>query len=363
VATETDDELFESLRGQADEVTLKSRAMDAAPIGITIADMQAEGDPLIYVNEGFEDLTGYSLEEVVGDNCRFLQGEETREEPVRRMREAIEAGESVQVELRNYQRDGTPFWNDVRLAPITVDDEIPYYVGFQQDITLRKEHQRHLERQRDDLDILNQMVRHDIRNDLQVVLGSLELLRPHAPEAVQEQLDVALDRTDQAISLTQAAAELAETMLSTGTTLEPVPLLDNLAAEIEDARSFDDDATVQVDGDLPAVEVRADDMLDAVFRNILQNGIKHNDSDQPEMTVSAAVDDDRVRVAIADNGPGVPDRQKETIFGKGAGKTKPGSAGVGLYLVSRLVDNYDGTIHVEDNEPRGAVFVVRLQIA
>ena len=118
---------------------LKTRTMDEAPVGITIADATEPDMPLIYVNAAFERMTGYSTSYAVGRNCRFLQGEATREKPVRQMRTAIENGEPTTVELRNYRRDGELFWNEVTLAPLRDEaDEIAYYVGFQQDVTRRK---------------------------------------------------------------------------------------------------------------------------------------------------------------------------------------------------------------------------------
>lgn len=337
--------------------------MDAAPIGITIADMQADNEPLVYINECFERMTGYTIEETLGENCRFMQGEKTEAEPVQRMRQAIEAREPVQVELRNYRKDGTMFWNQIRLAPIPYNGEVPYYVGFQQDITLRKEYQRHLETQRDDLAVLNQMVRHDIRNDLQVVLSSLELLAPHVPAEQQDRLAVAFERIERAISLTRSAADLAEAMLSTGLSLEPVSLTDALAPELDTARSAEPDATVTLDGDLPAVDVVADDMLDAVFRNLLQNALAHSDRDHPSVTVSATVEDEVVRVAVADDGPGVPDDRKEEILTEGVTGEDSGSTGIGLHLVTRLLDSYNGALSIEDNEPRGAIFTVEVELA
>jgi len=125
---------------RAVEVTeaLKESAMDAAPIGITITDPSLPDNPLVYVNDAYERLTGYSREEVIGWNCRFLQGEGTREEPVRRIREAVDAGESVSVTLRNYRKDGEMFWNRVNIAPLYDDGEPEYFVGFQTDVTRRK---------------------------------------------------------------------------------------------------------------------------------------------------------------------------------------------------------------------------------
>jgi PAS domain S-box-containing protein len=116
---------------------LKERAMDEAPVGITISDPSLPDNPLVYVNDAYERLTGYSRDEIVGRNCRVLQGPETRDEPVAEMRRAIEAGERVSVELRNYRKDGTEFWNRVDIAPIYEDGDITNFVGFQTDVTRR----------------------------------------------------------------------------------------------------------------------------------------------------------------------------------------------------------------------------------
>ena len=73
--------------------------------------MGRDDEPLVIVNDGFARLTGYEVERTLGTNCRFLQGEGTSEEPVARMRRAIDDGEPVQETIRNYRKDGTPFWN------------------------------------------------------------------------------------------------------------------------------------------------------------------------------------------------------------------------------------------------------------
>lgn len=138
---------------------LIERAIDEAPIGITIADARQRDDPLIYLNDAFERLTGYSPEETLDTNCRFLQGEGTASEPVAAMREAIANEESVSVELRNYRKDGTEFWNGVDIAPIHDEGEVTHFVGFQTDITARKEAEfevkrrvREVEREREKLE-------------------------------------------------------------------------------------------------------------------------------------------------------------------------------------------------------------------
>ncbi|WP_407067009.1 PAS domain-containing protein [Haloarcula brevis] len=124
-------------------LTRNTRSMDEAPIGITITDPSQEDNPIIYVNDRFQELTGYSEAEVLGRNCRFLQGEATDPEPVARMREAVNNEDPVSVELRNYRKDGTEFWNQVSIAPVRDDDgSVVNYVGFQHDISDQRRRER-----------------------------------------------------------------------------------------------------------------------------------------------------------------------------------------------------------------------------
>ncbi|MFW6017613.1 MAG: bacterio-opsin activator domain-containing protein [Halapricum sp.] len=139
-------------RTAEEERRLKERAMDEAPVGMTIADATLPDEPLIYVNDAFERITGYSKSETVGVNCRFLQGEDTEIEKTLEIRDALEAGEPASVELRNYRKDGTFFWNELKITPIRDENgEITNYVAFQQDVTDRKEAELQLERERERL--------------------------------------------------------------------------------------------------------------------------------------------------------------------------------------------------------------------
>ncbi|MDS0223003.1 PAS domain-containing protein [Haloarcula sp. S1AR25-5A] len=122
-----------------DTLSLRERAMDAAPIGIVITDPHLADNPIIYANDRFVELTGYQRDEIVGRNCRFLQGPDTRREPVAKMRRAIASEESVTVELRNYRKDGAVFWNRVTIAPLfDAQGDLDHFVGFQEDVTNRR---------------------------------------------------------------------------------------------------------------------------------------------------------------------------------------------------------------------------------
>jgi len=127
------------------ELRLKTRAIEEAPVGVTISDPHREDNPIVYANGHFQQLTGYREDEILGRNCRHLQGPATDSELVAELREAVDEPHPVTVELRNYRKDGTEFWNRVTVAPVRDDaGELTNFVGFQEDITERKEREQEL---------------------------------------------------------------------------------------------------------------------------------------------------------------------------------------------------------------------------
>ena len=220
-----------------------------------------------------------------------------------------------------------------------------------------------LAEQRDDLRLLNQVMRHDIRNDLQLIGAYAELLEDHVDEEGEEYLEIIKESTESATDLTTTARDLARVMLDADSEVRSVSIEGVLAQQVEELRSGHPGAVVAIEGSIPDVEVAGNDMLGSVFRNLLANAIQHNDETPPTVTVSAVERDGVVEVRVADNGPGVPDAQSEEIFGRGEKGLESSGAGIGLYLVQSLVDTYGGDVFVEDNDPEGAVFVVELPIA
>lgn len=223
------------------------------------------------------------------------------------------------------------------------------------------EQQERLEEQRDDLRLLNQVMRHDIRNDLQLVQAYAELLDEHVDDDGKEYLAKIKESAESAVEMTTTARDLAQVILRSGEETYPVEVARLLRRQVEDVVSAYPEAIVRIEGTLPEAKVVANDMLSSVFRNLLRNAIEHNNTSPPEVTVSGTLADDTVRIAVADNGPGVPDDQKERIFGQGEKGLESNGAGIGLYLVQSLVGIYGGEVWVEDNESKGAVFYLELQ--
>lgn len=117
---------------------LKAAVMDSRD-GITISDFALPDNPLIFINPAFERMTGYSLEEVIGKNCRYLQGSDTEQESqLIIIRDAIKNRQPCLVTLRNYRKDGAMFWNELSMSPIfDSEGELTHYIGIQKDVTDR----------------------------------------------------------------------------------------------------------------------------------------------------------------------------------------------------------------------------------
>ncbi len=115
------------------------QAIEASVNPVVITDARLPGNPIIYVNPAFERHTGYSAEEVIGGNCRFLQNGDRDQPELEKLRHAIRNGEAASAILRNYRKDGTLFWQELHISPLQNEHgELTHFMGFQEDITERK---------------------------------------------------------------------------------------------------------------------------------------------------------------------------------------------------------------------------------
>jgi len=121
------------------KLMLKNKALKSASNGIVITDALKADNPIIYCNPAFKKLTGYTKEEILNNNCRFLQRDDRQQEGINKLKNAIKNDESCQVTLRNYKKNGTLFWNDLHITPIINNKGIvTNYIGILNDITNKK---------------------------------------------------------------------------------------------------------------------------------------------------------------------------------------------------------------------------------
>ena len=139
---------------------LLAQACDLSNSGITIADARKKHQPLIYVNAGFERLTGYRAAELLGKNCHFLQGADTGQAEISVLQEALLNGKDCKVTLRNYRKDGSMFWNELSITAVTdATGNVTHFIGIQQDITAHILLEQHLQQSRQDTPTLNRQAR------------------------------------------------------------------------------------------------------------------------------------------------------------------------------------------------------------
>ena len=161
-----------------EELQLNRRIFRSVTSGISVADARRPDLPLTYVNPAFEVMTGYTLEEVQGRNCRFLQGSERGQPAVELLREAIRDGREVTVVLKNFRKDGSEFWNELSLSPIqNLEGEVTHFVGIQTDVTARVEFEAAL-RESEKLAAVGRLassIAHEINNPLESVMNLVYL--------------------------------------------------------------------------------------------------------------------------------------------------------------------------------------------
>ncbi|WP_323675673.1 PAS domain-containing protein [Halorubellus sp. PRR65] len=358
--------LAKRLRAAAEHATLVEshslleRAVDQAEVGITIADGRTGDEPLIYVNEGFARLTGYSVTETVGRNCRFLQGDGTDPETVATLRAAIENEDAASVDIRNYRQDGTPFWNHLNISPIfDAEGTLTHYLGFQRDVTERKRLQAELEAQNERLADFANVVSHDLRNPLAVAQGRLDVTGDgdEPDEADLVAASAALERMDSLIADVLALAREGDVVEET----EPVAL-GELATYAWSMVETGDLAL-----DVPeAVVVHADrDRLVSVLENLFRNAVEHGSpcsQTESENTVAHASGASTVTVSagddgfvVADDGPGIPEAERDEVFARGH-TTDPDGTGFGLAIVAAIADAHGWTVAVTESADGGAAF-------
>ena len=321
--------------------------MDEAPVGITLAEPGPENNPLTYVNEEFERLTGYGPE-VLGKDCRFLQGEDTDPEATAAIREAIDDERPVSVDILNYSASGQKFWNRLTVSPIRDEDgDVFSFVGFQTDITDRKIRERRLE-------VMGRVLNHNLRNKMNLIEGYTDLLRRDPDEEQrQKSLDVITETTNDLMRIAEAVRKIDHTV-STEPTEATIDLRDRLSELVSRMADQYPDATFHLslpDDDTLEVSVLG---LQTAIEEGVENAAKHNDAPEPTVWIRVERGEgDWIEIEIEDDGPGVPEHETH-VLERGETSLKHADR-LGIWLMYWVVSKAGGEFSVEASETGGTL--------
>lgn len=340
--------------------------MNSASEGIVITDVTQWDNPIIYTNPAFLRITGYQFDEVVGHNCRFLQGSETDPEAITQIRRAIAERDELKVTILNYRKDGQPFWNELKIAPVFSEDgDLLYFIGIQTDITDR----RVVERMKDEFVSL---VSHELRTPLTSIRGALGILATGLlntqPERSQRMLEIALTNTDRLVRLVNDILDIER--IESGKVTMTKDLCDaaNLMIQAADAmRAMAEKAGVTFSVSPVSVWLRVDsDKIIQTLTNLLSNAIKFS-TEGAMIWLTAEYQGEQMLFQVKDQGRGIPADRLETIFGRfvqldASDSRQKGGTGLGLAICRSIVQQHGGRIWAESTLGEGSTFCFTLPV-
>jgi two-component system cell cycle sensor histidine kinase/response regulator CckA len=372
-------------RRAEEQLHIAQRALESASQGILITGPVEQDTPILSVNGAFERITGYRRQEVLGKNCRLLQGPGTDPQAVRALREAIREGRPIDQEILNYRRDGTPFWNALTVSPIHDEaGRVTHFVGVLRDVTREKELEEQA-REAQRLDAIGQLaggVAHDFNNLLTVISGYLGLLRGvlttggEGALAYLEPIDQAQQR---AAALTRQLLAFGRRQLLRPTLLDLNEVVRSLTPRLDEILGDGVERVLDLAPDSLTVKVDRE-QLEHVLRDLTANA---REAMTPETGEGAAagrltlttrvvvvgegedIPPGRYHVvSVADTGRGMDEATRARVF-EPFFTTKQVGKGSGLGLASAYgaMKQSGGHIRVESAPGRGSTFTLYFLLA
>lgn len=335
--------------------------LDAIPDPFYLLDTEGE---FRRWNRRFTAVTGYDDEELGSMHATELVSEEDEDSIRAAIRQVVEDGTEEYRETKLVTKAGERIPYEFNGARVTgPDGQVIGVAGIGRNLTDRQRRQRQLESERERLEYVNRLLRHNLLNDLNVVQARLGILEGAVDEEARPHYETAKDRTADMVDLVDTIRRVTTAIVdSDDGGLHEVAVVPLVESELDRARQAFPHAEFAFtsDGD-PAV--LADDLFGEVIENLLTNAVQHNDREHPDVAVRVERGGEDVLVRIADDGPGIPDDRKEAVFEQGVSERDAPGSGVGLYLVRKTVETYRGSVTVADNDPRGTVVEMRIPAA
>lgn len=334
-------------------------AVRATRMPMVITDPAQDDNPIVFCNVAFQELTGYAREEIVGRNCRFLQGPDTDQATVQRVRDAIREGHDVEADLLNYRKDGTTFWNALYLSAVRdAEGVVRFFFASQLDVTDRVQAQaiineqkelveREVERRTADLraaldakTILLHEVDHRVKNNL-TMIGSLLRLQARTIDepSISAKLESMLERVD-ALAIVHRQLYQSQDIAS----FDIGEFAESLTRDVVGS-SGRSDIAVSIRGGSLLIDAAHASALGLILNEILINAIKHGFAEGRSGTLSLQMgeENDQGIVRICDDGPGLPAARR--------------TRSIGMSLIARLARQARAEATWSDNHPGTCVTI------
>ncbi len=359
--------LTRELDSRVHELRIRDQALRSAGEGVVIADASNSAKTIVFVNEAFESMTGYTAQEVIGKTCCLLFDDDLDQPGVAAISSALESFTECHAVVRSYRKNGSMFWNDITIAPVQNGELAPsHLVAVMEDVT---EHRRNHERlvQSERLAAIGEMVAglaHESRNALQraqACLDNLSLDLADQPEKLDltRRASVAVDdlrrlyeevrHYSAPINLQLRRCNLTELWTKIWEDLALVRADRSVELALHDAVGF------------PLCRVD-DHRIEQVFRNIFENAIAvcpEPGRVEIKWSETMLAGQPAVEISVSDNGPGMKEEVVDRVF-QPFFTTKQKGTGLGLAIAKRIIDAHGGLIEVRNCETAGAEFVVTL---
>ncbi len=318
-------------------------------VGVTITDLE---DELIFANDRFAEMLGYDKEEIMGKNVSEITSEDVYEKISGKTKSRKEGlSEVYETELKKKNGESV----SVIMGATPYRDgkgEVSGTVGYVQDITERKEAKEREE-------FLHSLLRHDIRNKIQVIEGYLHLMKEEIDFSgdAEEYLLKAEKGVRSSVELIEKIRTLREANNEEIGEISMESTFHDAVGALQD-QMMDIEMEITMDCEKDC-RVKAGPLLQEVFSNIIENSIKYSEGTKIHIKIEET--DDEGICIIEDDGKGISDEKKDKIFQRGFTTDADRGTGLGLFLVDKLINIYDGKIDVKDSELGGARFEVRLK--
>ncbi len=355
-------------------------AIASAPTGVVITDPNLPDNPIVFLNPAFSKISGYPAEEVLGRNCRFLQGPGTDAAVTHLLRRAISEKRSITVEMINYRRDRKRFINELRSSPVfDPAGKLVAFVGIQHDVTARVRAEREAVKARRAAERANKeksdflaFMSHEIRTPLHGVMGTLSLMLDTNLDAEQRAYaetsrrcgQTLLGTVNELLDLSRIEAGKLTIGSETFTLADPVREVLDLVAPAAAEKGLT--LSASMDHHLPARAIGDAQRLHQVLLNLVDNAVKFTSRGSVEIRM-AALPDGRLGVAVTDTGIGIPPKLRARLFTRFAQAEGPplrnqGGTGLGLAICKRLVALMGGQIAVDSTPGMGSTFFFDLPL-